>query len=321
VTFSSNALDWLLCRPELQEARKAAERTPHEATMMERAASALAAASLIAEVPNSSGQFSARHASILALESLYWVLLSYKPDLVDAEPSALWEASTEPIRKLDLTADETKELERVLAMKRPMVDLAGLSDEEQVQVSKTLLRVAEVALSVAERQKHAVETISAKRFARTGLVLCAAMVLVVGAVTLKPERKIVDPGNLAIGKPWTVSSKMFDCDPKAGTCGGAQTKILFHTNEEDSPWIQYDLGEPMAFKGVTVKNRQDGLQERAVPLILEISDDGKSYKEIARRDESFSEWAPAIPPQRARFVRVRAVKRTYLHLEAVKINP
>jgi hypothetical protein len=52
-----------------------------------------------------------------------------------------------------------------------------------------------------------------------------------------------------------------------------------------------------------------------------VSDDRKAYREIARRDESFAVWQPDIAPQKARFVRLRAMKRTFLHLEGVQIKP
>jgi hypothetical protein len=321
-SFPHRFLDWLLCRPGLAEARKAAERTPHEKVMTERAASALTAANHIAEVPHSAEMGTARHATVLALEAVYWTFLSSRPDLVDADASALWEASAEPIRELGLPERETKDLDRVLAMKRPAMDLAGLSENEQIQLSKTLLRVAESAISAANRRQRAATVMALKRFARVALTLGSLVALVVSLVVLKPKPKLVDPNDLAVGKTWTTSSKMYDCDPVAGTCGGAATKILFHTNEEDKPWVEYDLGEPMAFKGVTVRNCQEVFfQERAVPLIVEVSDDGKTYREIARRDESFAVWQPDITPQRARFVRLRAMKRTYLHLEGVQIRP
>lgn len=96
--------------------------------------------------------------------------------------------------------------------------------------------------------------------------------------------------------------------------------IFFHTNEEDSPWVQYDLGEPKTFHEVEVQNRLDCCGDRAVPLVVEVSDDEKSWTQVARMDEPFARWVPTFPPRRARYVRLRVARRSILHLEAVAIR-
>ena len=63
------------------------------------------------------------------------------------------------------------------------------------------------------------------------------------------------------------------------------------------------------------------LMMRAIPLVLEVSDDGKAFREVARRTEEFSAWAPSFPPQTARYFRVRVDRVSTLHLEAVRVHP
>jgi hypothetical protein len=127
--------------------------------------------------------------------------------------------------------------------------------------------------------------------------------------------------NLAQGKPWKTSSVFAQCDPIGKRCGGVATAVLFHTNEEENPWFEYDLGGPQQFSSVTILNRSDAVQERAVPMVLEVSNDKKTYKELARRKEVFDVWEPSFPPQRARYVRVRVARRSFLHLDGVLIHP
>ncbi|MBM4783751.1 MAG: hypothetical protein GQE15_39280 [Archangiaceae bacterium] len=134
-------------------------------------------------------------------------------------------------------------------------------------------------------------------------------------------QRVLEPVDLAAGKPWRTSSKWIDCDPSIGRCGPHVTRILFHTNEDDNPWFEIDLGTPTKFSSVTVVNRSDHMPEREVPLIIEVGDDRETWKEIARQDSMFSTWRAKVPGTTARFVRFRVPRRTYFHLEAVRIHP
>lgn len=145
-------------------------------------------------------------------------------------------------------------------------------------------------------------------------VLVVAVLVLVGA-------RLSRPVDLAAGKPWRTSSKWIDCDPNIGRCGSHVTLVLFHTNEDESPWFEIDLQQPTAFSSVTVVNRSDFMPERAVPLILEVSDDQATWTELARRNEVFSRWSPSFPKVTKRFVRVRVPRRTFLHLEGVQVHP
>jgi hypothetical protein len=126
--------------------------------------------------------------------------------------------------------------------------------------------------------------------------------------------------DLAKGRPWRASSEFAACDPVHASCANAVTVIFFHTNEEESPWVEYDLGEPETIHQVEVQNRLDCCQDRAVPLVVEVGDDAKSWTQVARREEPFGRWIPTFPPRRARYVRLRVARRSMLHLELVAIR-
>ena len=59
----------------------------------------------------------------------------------------------------------------------------------------------------------------------------------------------------------------------------------------------------------------------AVPLVLEVSDDGASWREVIRRPDVFATWYPTFPAQKARYVRLRVDRISTLHLEAVRVHP
>ena len=106
-----------------------------------------------------------------------------------------------------------------------------------------------------------------------------------------------------------------------GECGGVKTRIFFHTKEEEDPWFRYDFGKKTEFSSMKIENRQDGESARAVPLIVEVGDDGSHYREVARQKEDFNLWKPSFPRQNARYVRLRVPRRSILHLENVEVNP
>ena len=90
---------------------------------------------------------------------------------------------------------------------------------------------------------------------------------------------------------------------------------------EPSPWYQIDFGAPTTFSSATIINRQDAAMPLALPLVLEVSDDGKTFREVARRTELFTAWAPTFAPQTARYFRARVDRTSILHLEAVRVHP
>jgi hypothetical protein len=171
-----------------------------------------------------------------------------------------------------------------------------------------------VAIDVRERPLRALEAITLKALARIVLTVLLVAGAVGAIIILRPQ-----PPNLAAGKPWTVSSIGYDCHPDQGECGGVKTRIFFHTKDEDNPWLRYDLGSKKEISALRVENRQDGEGARAVPLVVEVSDDGTNFKEVARRTDDFSVWKPSFPRVSARYVRLRVARKSMFHLEAVEI--
>lgn len=149
----------------------------------------------------------------------------------------------------------------------------------------------------------------------------AVMVCLVASLVGQWLMRSPEPLDLAKGKPFTLSSKWADCHPEQNECGKYPTRVAFHTNHQVSPWYQVDLGEPTTFSSATIINRQDAAMGAALPLVLEASDDGKTFRELARRTEAFTHWQPTFPPQTARYFRARVDRTSTLHLEAVRVHP
>jgi hypothetical protein len=119
------------------------------------------------------------------------------------------------------------------------------------------------------------------------------------------------------GKEWRASSQhMSACKSPQQRC---RSNFFFHTKEENEPWVRLDLGETTTVSAVSIENRQDCCAERALPLVVEVSTDGKSFREVARRSEGFQSWKAKFAPVDARFVRARVEGKSMLHLNRFRV--
>ena len=152
-----------------------------------------------------------------------------------------------------------------------------------------------------------------------GRWLFAALVLVLGAGALVAA---VNTGetDLAAGRPWRTSSTEEDvgCRSPEQSCAESPG-FFFHSTDEDKPWIQIDLGLPQRIGEVQVDNRSDCCADRAVPLLIEVGTDPRRLRQVHRRDEPFVSWRAEFTPTIARYVRVRAARRTVLHLSRIRV--
>jgi hypothetical protein len=130
------------------------------------------------------------------------------------------------------------------------------------------------------------------------------------------------PLDLALNKPTQVSSVWTSgFDPAAHVLLGGDTRLLFHTEEEDDPWFLIDLGRPMRIGSVEVVNRGDCCPDRAIPLVVEARLEDEPYVEVARRTEGFGTWLATFTPREARWVKLHVPRRTVFHLVRVSIYP
>jgi len=209
--------------------------------------------------------------------------------------------------------DERAGLEYLLALDPAVIDEAALDE--------AVLRARAEALALlTEREALAQRRLDRGWRQPLDLVVPGMVVILLAVAGYTVSQRALEPDDLADGKPWSASSTWAVCNPRAGRCGGISTRILFCTNEDDNPWFRIDLGAPTSISSATIINRADDAPERAIPLVLEASDDGVTYAELARRESMFSMWRPSFPRTTTRFVRVRVARKSWLHLEAVKLH-
>jgi hypothetical protein len=159
-----------------------------------------------------------------------------------------------------------------------------------------------------------------QRLFRLGVPLLAAGALL-GVLAYSSHRQAVAAET---AYPWRASSLLGGSE---GGCASpkqecAEVRYFFHTHDESSPWIEFDLGSELAVQRVRVANRNDCPEcpKRAVPLILEVSRDQKDWTQVSRTTDSFDDWNVDAKGTRARWVRLRSSKKTFLHFRQVRIQ-
>jgi len=219
-------------------------------------------------------------------------------------------------------AAESGSLERARAelTEKSFHDYAELEPKQQAESAARLESLAKQLLVPLRTVRYQFERIWIQRLLRIGSVLVAlALILMAIRSTHSWSERRRD---LAHDATWTTSSRytMGGCESPAQSCPEG-VNYFFHTNSEDSPWVLFDLGSDKPISRTWVENRRDCCAERSVPLVVEVSTDRKTWKQVARRDVIFSIWQAEFPSVRARWVRLRVPRNSILHLATVRILP
>ncbi len=189
-----------------------------------------------------------------------------------------------------------------------------LSPEDAARSRAALERAASFLARVVEARSLA--NVRATRWGRI-----AALGVVAVYAALSAAAAIWLPRNVALERPVHPSSTRHG-DGHELVDGEIATVPGVLTNVEDSPSATIDLGEPYALDKVKVYNRIDQAFDDSLPLAVEISLDGATYKLLERRDAHFSAdppWVVAAHHEPARFVRLKVMKHGYLALSEVEV--
>ncbi|NUP13599.1 MAG: discoidin domain-containing protein [Polyangiaceae bacterium] len=119
-----------------------------------------------------------------------------------------------------------------------------------------------------------------------------------------------------------VASSAFGGHSKEGnlTDEGAYA-LLFHTRNERNPWVEVDLGSEIDVHRIEIDNRVDCCKDRALPLLVEVAGEDRTYSPVAEKTDVFDHWDVDLPAgTRARFVRLTALRKTMLHLHSIRVR-
>jgi hypothetical protein len=254
-----------------------------------------------------------------AIELHRWTclwLLAFDADGPRTPQALVGNPGTSPIGQM--ATDEARwEAIRAALLRGPFDD-ANLPRTEAESVRDALRSQATELLALREGPER--DLARAVGRTRRCVLALAFIAAVLGTwIYAATTHEVLGP-NLAEGRPLKTSSTLAVCDPVQGTCGGVATRILFHTQEEDSPWVEIDLGDRKPIHRIDVLNRSDCCLDRATPLAAEISSDEVAWTEVARQYEPFVRWTARFPATQARYVRLRVPRRSFLHLEGIEIR-
>jgi hypothetical protein len=231
-------------------------------------------------------------------------------DLADAMPPLPPEPSAS---RLTVAASDDERVRAAVASS----DALYLDRLDPAEGARTRIAL-ERAASMLRRRVEARSAVNI-RGTRWGRVAGLALLVVYLGVTA--ARAVFLPKNVALGKPVHPSSSRHG-DGKELVDGELATVPGVFTNVEEAPSAVIDLMDVYALDEVRVHNRLDQAFDDCLPLAVEVSTDGSSYREIGRRDAHFAAdppWVVAGNHVPARYVRVKVLHRGYLALSEVEV--
>jgi hypothetical protein len=246
-------------------------------------------------------------------ESVYWALIARSPPGPSRSLATAFDSADRDLLTACAGDDGLVEPIRAALVERTFVETAELDRKTQARDARRARAFADALIASLDERSSSLTRVVARR--RAALALAATMGLGLVILVLQPWKW----SDLAAGKTWHTSTQS-DCDVTFGYCGGKFVNLLFHTTEEDSPWAEVDLGRPKQFTSVDIRNREDCCKERAVPLVVQSSNDRESWKELGRQTTEFDVWNLTFPAETARYVRVVAERRTMLHLKSIRVH-
>jgi hypothetical protein len=171
------------------------------------------------------------------------------------------------------------------------------------------------------RRRVEARSLAHVRATRWGRWAAVGLLLVWGLVTFGRAKLL--PRDIALGKPVHPSSQKGSMpDGQTIVDGDTGTSVGMHTNIEDNPNVVIDLEAPYWLSTLKVYNRMDGWFDDCLPLVAEVSLDGKTFDEIARRETHFGTsppWIVDVGGRPGRYVRLRVARKSYLALSEVEV--
>ncbi|HEU4413091.1 MAG TPA: discoidin domain-containing protein [Polyangiaceae bacterium] len=255
----------------------------------------------------------------LCREAVYWLLRALAPA---GSPPPLSLAEAFDLAPAELVREAAGGDEAAAALREA---LAAETFVESAERPPELARAsARAAVEFAHglharlegRNKFALERLLWQRALRVAAALVVVVSVAFGVGL--GVRAMLRPPDIARGAAWRASSA-YTGYVTAGNLPHSPEDIFFHTAEDKEPWLEVDLGAPRRVSSVFVENRIDYGQERAVPLVVELSEDGETWAEVARQPTTFRTWTASFAARPARYVRLRVPRRTFLHLRRVSV--
>jgi len=134
------------------------------------------------------------------------------------------------------------------------------------------------------------------------------------------QREVRKTGPAISGKKVTVQQ-----DAAGGCDGIINGKWGFHTENEEKPWWQIDLGQTTTVGRIVLYNRCD-IAERNSRIMVLASDDAKNFRQVYQNDGTaffgYTDKKPLVielKDTKTRYIRLQLPGKSYFHLDEVEI--
>jgi hypothetical protein len=196
--------------------------------------------------------------------------------------------------------------------------LVRVAQEDQTAFVAAVHRLVTRLVSPLDVEANRLRFTLLVRRVRVG-VTAAVVLALLGLAGNKVASKFAKP-NLALHRPVTLSS-VYPATPANGAplVDGDRENLGFHTNSGPQQWVLIDLGAVSKFDKLVIYNRADGQHQRAVPLRIETSNDGKTFTLLRERKEVFDVLTLKGLKAEARYIRLLNTPPNYFHLSEVEI--
>ena len=250
------------------------------------------------------------------------ILIEHGKDADEDEDGAALEAAFAQLAKAgEVDAPPAEVALGIRSAVEPIRASAGAEESDEQSRARDDLGTA-VRWLQARVRASALPAIRRSRVVRVGVAALLVLAAIVWLIT-----RLGGPTNLALHKPVKTSSNhpqsVAPADGSGLVNGVRETNYGIQTNREDSPWVMVDLEKPYLITRVDVYNRADGWFDEGLPLVLELSEDGRTFTEVSRRTETFSvsaPWTYVSPGVKAQYVRVRAPHQGYIALSEIEVR-
>lgn len=305
--------EWFLRSAALAEARRH-QLNPGQRAALRAALQALELADRAVDLPEGYRAGPPLGVSLMLYQEAVWWALQAAHGAPRA-PDSLAQACAEHAELLRATAGGEQQLARLRAqfLEPERHSFQALEEASQLALIADARRFASALVAHVGAPDAQVARVTRQRWLRPSLAAASVACIALALALALGSRDV------AAGRTWTASSGEWGFGRTGTTDKFGNEDLLFHTHAEANPWLLVDLGAPERVRAVAVENRSTCCQERAVPLIVELSADGKSWREVARKDEVFTSWKARFRAQQARFVRLRVPRHTVLHLRRVQV--
>jgi hypothetical protein len=235
-------------------------------------------------------------------------------DRADAAPAATSPSDQTTAEKLiQVLESERRPVPVGFARDFSTLVLTDSMDIDRLSSREATLR-AERADSMTRWLADAVEPRSPRQRRATRNLRISLAVLAVLAIPVAREIWVLSPTNISFHKKVTASTEMPNKNAQ-GVVDGELYGLAFQSTEEGAACLSIDLGKRYLISDAEVFGQ-------SIPLAFEVSDDGKSYRQVATKSEAFTGLLPwVVKPLQvdARFVRLRLLRQGSLALSEVVV--